>query len=97
MSLLKWQKFGYSSKKSNLYFNLVYQLQETRAIRALGRLDLRRKVPPEAWESSKEIEISFLCTRIMVDSLLTHGGMLVTVDQRVYHRSTTDLWSYRGN
>ena len=34
-----WVKKG--KHKCNLYFNSVYQLQETRATKALGRLDRR--------------------------------------------------------
>ena len=41
--------------KCNLYFKSVYKLQETRATKALGRLDRRLTVPSEALESSKEI------------------------------------------
>ena len=40
----------------------VYQLQETRATKALGRLDRRLTVPSEALESSKEI--LFFCAPI---------------------------------
>ena len=47
-------------KKCNLYFKSVYQLQETRATKALGRLDRRLTVPSEALDSSKEINFLFL-------------------------------------
>ena len=46
--------------KCNLYFKSVYKLQETRATKALGRLDRRLTVPSEALESSKEINFLFL-------------------------------------
>ena len=38
-------------------WKFLYQLQETQATKALGRLDLWLKVPSEALESSKEIKI----------------------------------------
>ena len=44
--------------KCNLYFKSVYQLQETPATKALGRLDRRLTVPSEALESCKEIRFS---------------------------------------
>ena len=45
--------------KCNLYFKSVYRLQETRATKALGRLDRRLTVPSEALENSKENKFSF--------------------------------------
>ena len=46
--------------KCNLYFKSVYQVKETQATEALGRLDRRLTVPSEALESSKEINFLFL-------------------------------------